>query len=333
MKKKKNIEQFSDKDWEAMASILSGEISDTSIESDLSFSDDKLRTEKYWKEIGKMNDNDKINVDNAWSKLHSRIKEETVVENNFVTARPYSFQSFLKIAAVIILIAGLGLAGLYLNNSGVLSKRITAETGSEQKNIEVILPDGSKVVMNHNTRLSYLKNFGKGGRMVKLAGEALFDITPDNQNPFIIDAGKARIKVVGTTFNVITSNNTNAVEVFVKSGKVLLTDSLEKQNLTLEPGYLGIMDSKTSEKYINNDQNYLAWNTNRLVFDGQKLKDIFNDVKKVYNIDIVADPEILDKTFTTTFDNETEETVITLICRAFSLDFRKDGNIYYLSEK
>jgi transmembrane sensor len=333
MKKMKKIEQFNDKDWEAMALVLSGEHSENSNDPDLSFSEDKYNTENYWRELENMKGNYKINVDKAWSSLHSRIITEIGVKDDFAHVKRYSIQRLLKTAAVIIIAIGLGWTALYLNNSGTLSKKVIAETGSGQKNIEVLLPDGSKVILNYNTRLVYLKNFGKGSRSVKLTGEALFDITPDSGHPFIIDAGKAKIKVVGTTFNVITSNEINAVEVFVRSGKVLLTDSLEKQNLALDPGYIGVMDSQTSGKHVNNDQNYLAWNTNKLVYDGQNLEVIFNGLKRVYNIDIVANPEILNKTFTTTFDNETEETIIKLICTSFSLDFQKDGNIYYLSEK
>jgi transmembrane sensor len=333
MKKIKKIEDFSNKDWEAMASVLSGELSENSDNSYLSFSEDKYKTEDYWKELKKMKENQKINVDKAWGNLYSKIIEEGQVKKDFIHVRQYSIYNIIKIAAIIIMAIGLGLTALYLNKTDTLSKKIIAETDAAHKKIEVLLPDGSKVILNHNTRLVYPKSFEKGNRMVELTGEALFDITPDVAKPFIIDAGKAMVEVVGTTFNVITNNDNNAVEVFVKSGKVILTDSLGQQNITLEPGFLGVMDSQTTEKHINNDRNYLSWNTNILVYDGQKLEVVFNDLKKVYNIDIVANPEILNNTFRTTFDNETEETIITLICTAFNLDFQKDGNNYYLSEK
>ena len=53
--------------------------------------------------------------------------------------------------------------------------------------------------------------------------------------------------------------------------------------------YVGTMDSKKSEKTINNNPNYLSWNTGLLVYNGQKLDVVFNDLKRVYNMDIVAD--------------------------------------------
>lgn len=333
MKKMKDIEKFNDKDWQVLASVLSGEISENPKESDLSLSEDQYKTENYWRELDNMSTNKEINVDKAWSNLHSRIVSEIGINKATDTVRTFSIYSILKVAAVVVTAIGLGLAALYLNNTGALSKKITAATDT-QKNIEVLLPDGSKVMLNHETRLVYPKNFGKENRQVKLIGEALFNITPDASRPFIIDAGKAKIKVVGTIFNVITSNSTNAVEVYVKSGKVLLIDSLEKQNLSLDPGYLGIMDTQTSEKHINNDPNYMAWNTNILSYDGQKLEIVFNDLKRVYNIEIVADnAEILNSTIRTTFENETEDSIIRLICLTFNLNSEKEGNTYHLSKK
>ncbi len=64
---------------------------------------------------------------------------------------------------------------------------------------------------------------------MKLRGEAFFEIAPDASKPFIIDAGEANIKVVGTSFNVITNNPESEVEVFVKTGKVLVSDNSGSQ--------------------------------------------------------------------------------------------------------
>jgi transmembrane sensor len=334
MKKIKNIEKFTDKDWVALASLLSGEQSEFSNESGPSLSEDRYNTEFYWKEFEKMGKDKEINVDKAWTNLHCRIKNEVGINKIVESAGKYTIHGILRIAAVITLIIALGWTALYLNSTGTFSKKISAVTGDDQKNMEVTLSDGSKVILNHDTKLTYPKNFGKGSRQVKLTGEALFDITHDDAKPFIIDAGKAKVKVLGTSFNVITNNGNNAVEVFVKTGMVLLLDNLEKQNLTIEPGYLGVMNSQTSEKHINNDQNYMAWNTNILVYNGEKLKVVFNDLKRVYNMELVADdPEILDKTISTPFDNLPKETIVKLICATFTLDFEKKGGVYHLSMK
>ena len=104
------------------------------------------------------------------------------------------------------------------------------------------MPDGSRIFLNRNSEFSYRSNFGDRNRNVTLTGEAFFEIAPDAAKPFIIDAGNARVKVVGTSFNVITNNSRSAVEVFVKTGKVMLSNNSGSKSMALEPGYVGTMD-------------------------------------------------------------------------------------------
>lgn len=291
-------------------------------------------TDREWEELRKMGGDSDIDVDKAWNKVLSRINESGKTDIK-VPAKIVSLRTnLMKIAAVAIVILGLGMAGLYITQMGILSKKISVTTDINQKNLEVTLPDRSIVILNRETILSYRANFGKRDRKVSLSGEAFFEIEPDRDNPFIINAGKAKVKVVGTSFNVITSNPDSAVEVFVKSGQVMLSDNAGDKTLLLDPGYVGKIDSKILDKSINNDPNYLAWNTGMLIYDGQTLDIVFRDLKRVYNLDIVADdPSILDEIWTAPINNQAQETIIRLICVSFNLGYKKDGNVYHLSKK
>ncbi len=91
---------------------------------------------------------------------------------------------------------------------------------------------------------------------------------------------------------------------------------------------------KLSEKTLNNNPNYMSWNTGLLVYNGQKLDIVFKDLKRVYNMEIIADdPEILEETWTSPIDNQTQDTIIRLICASFNLSYSKDGNVYHLAKK
>ena len=299
---------------------------------------DRMNTENYtdreWEELRKMGGDNGIDVDKAWNKVLSRIKESGETEIIAPSRIIYLRRNLMKIAAAVIVILGLGLAGLYVTERGILSKKITVATDINQKNLEVTLPDGSVVILNRETSLSYRSNFGKQNRKVILSGEAFFDIEPDRNNPFTIDAGKANVKVVGTSFNVITSNPDSAVEVFVKSGQVMLSDNSGSKTLVVDPGYVGTIGSEISGKSLNKDPNYLAWNTGMLTYDGQTLDIVFRDLKRVYNMEIIADdPSILKEIWTAPINNQAQETIIRLICYSFNLDYKKDGNVYHLSKK
>lgn len=329
-----DINKYTEKEWEELASLLSEE---QKVQTDLLgrfMTEDIHNTAKHWKELRNMSDNKGIDVDKAWDKVHSRLKEneaETTIthgESRFLR------NAFLRVAAITLVIIGLGSALFYLNNSGAFSRKVIVVTDENQMNLHIKLPDGSNVSLNRNTRLSYKTNPGKSERHVKLTGEAFFEIIPDASKLFTIDAGKAMVRVLGTTFNVITENNDSAVEVFVKTGKVMLSDTSGAQNLVLDPGYIGTLDSKGSAKTLNNNPNYMSWNTGKLIYEGQKLDVVLHDLKKMYNVDIVtSDPEILNLPIKTSFENEPLETIIRIICTTFNLSYEKDGDIYHLQKK
>ncbi len=334
MKKTKNKERFTDTEWAELASLLSGEQSEQTDLFNRFTADDNQQTGKKWKELSIMNEDKEINVDNAWNSVYSRINEERTKSAGSSAGKGFMKISFMRAAAVALILLSLGITTAYLNNAGTFSRRITVNTGNDQKNLLVSLPEGSKIFLNRNSEFSYRSNLGKHERKVKLTGEAFFEISANASMPFIIDAGNAKVRVVGTSFNVITKNSESAVEVFVKTGKVMVSSASGSQTLLLDPGYVGTVDSKVSAKKVNSNPNYLAWNTGLLVYDGQKLDVVFSDLKRVYNMDIVADdPEILENRWTSPIDNQPQSTIIRLICASFNLSYTKDGNVYHLAKK
>jgi len=334
MKEMKNIEKFSDKEWEELASVLSDEKGEQTDLLDRFMAEDSNNSGKMWKDLKNMNSKEEIDVDRAWNNVHSRLTENGLLISKKPASLRFLNTTLLRVAAAALILISLGTAAVYMNNSGYLSKKITVIAGNDQKNILVSMPDGSKVYLNRNSIFSYRKNFGEHRRDVSLTGEAFFEIAPDASNPFVIDAGKASVKVVGTSFNVITNNSESAVEVFVKTGKVLVSDNSGSQSIQLDPGYVGTMDSKISARTLNNNPNYLSWKTGYLDYTNQKLKVVFSDLQRVYNMDIVADDSlILDYPWHSPIVNSSEETIINLICISFNLSYTKDGNVYHLSKK
>jgi transmembrane sensor len=334
MKEMNKTERFSDREWEELASLLSDEKGENSELLNRFMADDIHKTGEQWKKLSGMSSDKEINVDRAWSNLHSRLNEKRVKPEKGNTRTGSLRPTLLRIAAVALILFSLGSITVYINNSGSLSKRISYVTGNDQKNLLINMPDGSKIFLNRNSEFSYRKNFGIHKRDVKLAGEAFFEISADSSKPFIIDAGKASVKVVGTSFNVITENRESAVEVYVKTGKVILSDKSGSQFMVLDPEDVGTIDSNKSGKSINSNPNYLSWNSGLLVYDNVKLDVVIKDLKRVYNMDIVADdPEILENPWHSPIDNVTQDTIIRLICASFNLSYTKDGTVYHLSKK
>ncbi len=334
MKEINNTGKYTDRDWEELAAHLSGERTGNTELLSRFAEEDKHNTVIYWKELREMDKEKEINVDRAWDKLYSRLKDNGLISEEPAVRRRFFTPALYRIAAAFLLLLGIGSALLYIYNQDLFSSLIVVATTEDQKNLEVTLPDGSTISLNRNTQVTYPRNFGEGERSVTLSGEAYFDVARDESRPFTVDAGEAMIKVLGTSFNVRTSNQDSPVEVFVRTGQVMVTGTDENKVLVLDPGYIGTVYPDRAERSVNTDPNYMSWNTGLLVYDGQTLDIVFRDLKKVYNMDIVADdPEILSHTWTSPIDNQPQETIIRLICASFNLGYAKDGDVYHLKRK
>ncbi|MCI0523499.1 MAG: FecR domain-containing protein [Bacteroidales bacterium] len=323
MKKNDRIEKMTEQEWSDAAAWLSGE----------ERADDEaarilLREEgeimKKWNDLRYTDAEGNIDVDKAWNKLNSRIEAE---KNVIMLPGRSVFQSLMRIAAMIIIVAGLGWIAFEVASPG----KVAVASATDEKNIEVLLPDGSKVYLNRDSRLTYSRKFGRNDRRVTLNGEAYFNITPDPSRPFIIDAGSARVRVLGTSFNVITDNGNNEVEVFVSTGSVMLTSSDGSRSMTLKPDFIGRLSADNSSQELNTNTNYISWHTDMLVFDGERLSEVFTDLKHTFNIDIVAaDEAINDFRLTSMFDNQPHDTIIQVICTTFNLRSVQEGETYSL---
>ncbi len=330
----KELEKYTERDWEELAAKFSGERETAGSDLESISNEDDLHTEKQWREIGMRAGKAEINVDSGWNRLHSRLENEGLLTRTAHIGILSRRSLFLRIAAAVVLIAGLGAAILYINNTGMLSRSIVFTAGNDQRNIEVNLPDGSKAWLNRNSEISYKPGLWKGSRSVKLRGEAFFDVVHDDTHPFIIDAGNAKVKDIGTSFSVITKNEKNEVEVFVSSGKVMLSDEADAREVVLDPGYIGTMSKSGSNRSLNTNKNYLSWNTDLLIYTKEPLKNVFSDLKNIYNINIIADdPQILNRDLSTTFDKSPKDTIISVLCQALQVKCYKEGNNYHLSKK
>jgi len=326
MKKNDKIEQMTDSEWADAAAWLSGEETAGPDAARLLL-DEENEIMRKWNDLKMTDIERKIDVDMAWSKLNRKIELEDNKQNPRVRLL---IPAMLRVAAMIIVAIGLGWMILRV----ATPEKITVAAEMNEKKIEVIMPDGSKAFLNHDSQLTYPESFNRNNRKVSLTGEAFFEITPDATRPFIIDAGEARVRVLGTTFNVITDNGNNEVEVYVATGKVLLSNGDGSQNLTLEPGFIGKVSSDKGEQTLNTNINYMSWNSDVLEYDGERLAVVFKDLKHAYNIDIVAaDPLINNFRLTTLFDNQPHDTIIKVICTTFNLKAVKEGGTYALSPR
>ncbi len=161
---------------------------------------------------------------NDWSSVDSRMQKSVPVmqiQHRFAV-------QLARIAAVLLVLIGSGLIWFYQSNTHIIRNRDVFTKS-------VFLPDGTQVDLGPGSKLVYGGEFLEGNRVIKLTGEACFDVTSDPEHPFTVMAGDAKIKVTGTRFVVNAYPRSKEVEVSVKSGIVLFynSDTMDKNSFRM----------------------------------------------------------------------------------------------------
>jgi ferric-dicitrate binding protein FerR (iron transport regulator) len=266
-------------------------------------------------------------TDEEWTKL-----EDAMNVQKKPSAKEVSFSAnsvWLKIAAsitVICIFTGL----LYM--LVFTQENIIEESLAEIK--MVTLPDGSKVWLNHDSRLAYQDDFNNEDRIVKLRGEAFFEVTKDASKPFVVKTSHAQVKVLGTSFNVQAFESTAETEVFVATGRVSFSSLKNRgSDLKLKPGETGVLNKKNSVVISGEAENLnaLAWKEKRLVFRKSSLDDVLENVEQYFNVDIeVNNKNILPCRFTGSYDHPTLDDIIEALSVSLNLTISRQGDAYVL---
>ncbi|PWS28598.1 hypothetical protein DHW03_01740 [Pedobacter yonginense] len=148
----------------------------------------------------------------------------------------------------------------------------------------LILPDGSKVWLNAETKLRFPNRFVGDKREVELDGEGYFEIAKNKQKPFFVKANGVSVKVLGTHFNVMAYKDEPLVRTTLVEGSVMLTAA--GQSVYLIPGQQGLF-SKNGLRVSNADiEGDLAWKNGYFVFNEESLATIMHKISRWYNVDI-----------------------------------------------
>ncbi len=272
-----------------------------------------------------------FDVNEAWTKLHKRFENNGLIIEDKKAPVIRMYQKLMKFAAVILLFLSLSFVGYYVYNTKNL---VSYRTVHNYQTKEIKLSDGSKVSLNENSSIKFPEEFDDNIRKIEFTGEGFFEIAKMSNKPFIIVAGGTEVKVLGTSFNVNISNDKN-VEVTVRTGKVQLSEKKNpKKNVLIKPGYTGTYTKGEFLKNKTENINYLSWKTHKFYYNCTKLSKVISDFNKVYKTNIIfANNKIGETELTTTFENKSIETILTIICTSHGLRYEKTENDIILSFK
>lgn len=234
------------------------------------------------------------------------LASHNLVPESVVTPRRNRSPLMWAAAAVIVLTT---LAGIWLNPQNLLksSTEQVAENGLKVFSGRqlVKLPDGSTALLNENSELKYSQTFGATNREVTLIGEALFDVTHDPAKPFIVHTGKVSTTVLGTSFNVNSSQT--KITVSVVRGLVQVGDE-QRVYGKINPDEQIEVDIASNDFVMRNGKTAeaLAWQKDFVTLDNVTMAQAAEKIGKRFNVKVVIANELKDCTVTAWFlENET----------------------------
>jgi len=153
----------------------------------------------------------------------------------------------------------------------------------------ITLADGSRVWLNAGSRLIYPSEFVDKKREVFLVGEAYFEVTKNEHQPFVVKTTDIEINVLGTHFNVSAYPEDYSVQTVLAEGSVhinRLNSGLFDKGITLTPGEMAYYNRKNKDTHIYNVdvEQYTSWTQGLFSFSNTDFNRIIKRLERYYNI-------------------------------------------------
>ncbi|NLB67869.1 MAG: FecR family protein [Bacteroidales bacterium] len=182
----------------------------------------------------------------------------------------------------------------------------------------IILPDGSEVILNSDSRLTCPSRFEDGKRVVELDGEGYFKVKSNRDWPMFVRTKKGVIvNVTGTEFNLSSYSNDKNLKLTLVSGRVsIMTDGQdkeivlkEKEEIIVSTEGLSSAGRKIADMRLNT-----SWKDGYLVFDNTPIEEVIKKIERWYGVVItVNNTKVMDNVFTASFSSESLGQVLNLL--------------------
>ena len=197
------------------------------------------------------------------------------------------------------------------------------------------LPDGTQVWLNSCSRLTYSQGFGINDRNLKLEGEGYFEVSRNEQLPFIIHTQEVDVTVLGTQFNFKNYADDSEASVSLLSGKVKLSNHLrQEETVYLQPNEKVTLNKLTGEMKTTRTQvqNSKIWTHDELFFDEELLVYIAKKLMRNYDVKIEVADSLKNTRFYGSFkmSGSTIEQVLETISSTNRMKYKQEKGIYIL---
>lgn len=197
---------------------------------------------------------------------------------------------------------------------------------------EVLLPDGSKVWLNSDSKITYPAKFSGGIREVEFSGEGYFDVVKDSLCPMVVKCSKNfRVFVYGTKFNIKSYDNDDIAQATLYNGSIKLVESVGTENVVTEmkPNESIIIRDNTAHVNVNilEPEKLSAWKEGNLIFESTPLKEVAKILERWHGVTVtISNKKIENLPITARFRSESIFQIMDLLNFSMDLNYEINDN-------
>lgn len=241
-----------------------------------------------------------------------------------------------RIAAIIILTIGITTLFNYIiwqwPKSEQAYHQLVVPSGQQA---QLTLSDGTTIWLNSRSKLLYPGTFSNKKREVILEGEGFFQVSHQQDRPFIVKTAALDVKVLGTSFNVAAYNDDKDIKLTLVNGSISILDKVTATELAkLKPNEQAIY-SKTHKSFkvetVDIDF-YTSWKEGRFKFRRMSFDEIAKRLSRNFNMEFIfSNNEIKNATYTGSFYNyEPVNRILQIMQKSSPFEFEIKNNQVFI---
>lgn len=279
--------------------------------------------EKFWKQVHKPSDE----VMESLRDFKGRIQDHR-------RRRFWRFASGVAAAAVLCLVI---IHGVTSNRN--VKETVPVDIQEYVVNVpaggrtDIALPDGTKVMLNAGSRLSYTSEFNKRTRDVTLSGEGYFEVARDEDKPFNVNAGKCTVTVLGTKFDISAYDQDEEAFTALVEGSVMFR--VGDKNLIVAPGELVTYGKDGLKKGPADVRDYCGWVSGIIKYNNIHFSSLLKRLEREYDTRfILEDVDLGNRSIRVSFSkDDSVDTIMKVLSDILPISVRKGNKVYYVNHK
>lgn len=272
-------------------------------------------------------------LDNIETRVHTRSMERSLSSLNRKLTLHKIWQG-LAVAASLFLVC---LATVKITGAQYKKEKgnpFVIETQNAEQS-KVHLPDGTVVWLNSATTLTCSNLFNETNRTVILSGEAYFEVSKNEELPFMVQAKGCSMTVKGTKFSVTAYREDPTVTTALMEGALDFKDGSSVIPMSPDDVIRYEVATKTVYEYGGNAQQYMSWTEGRIEYDYITFDELFDRLVRHYDVNITFTSENkMNKIFNISLNNEeTAKDVLDALSLIVPINVRNSGRDFFISIK